>query len=447
MGYVPEDKDQALVVTPYGKGTVVRTREKEKNHDDVIREIELTDWIKPVTKNRRQRPSMLFSPTNFPSVAPKVGDDVKTLFGRGTITAIRDDSVLVVRISSWRLSGRNTVTCYLSPSDPNIQVVRPKTVYQMSVYEKVENAQKLKADASVKFTAKQFKEALELYSEAVNSVRYAQHTQNSTNELRADLLVVMITCCNNAATCCIQLQDWDKAYKFGKNALVLLEALYKKRGDSKIHDVLNQEGFGDSQLFGTWKVKSYIVIARGLAEKFDTEEALEHLKKGQEMLTIFKKEGDVRFQQLASQEKQIRKLQIKCKERLKAERKKERQRAKAMFGGSDEKKDPDEKNNSNEGGKQATAYSDKGGKKSTAHNTSTVMPVENGGSEKLSPEKIPHEKSSAENSTSSFADKSKPGWANDDDAEPTFWEEHGEALCIAGVGAVSLLSFLAFRRR
>lgn len=87
---------------------------------------------------------------------------------------------------------------------------------------------------------------------------------------------------------------------------------------------MNQEGFGDSQLFGTWTVTSYIVIARGLAEKYDTEESLEHLKKGQEMLTIFKKEGHVRFQQLASQEKQIRKLQIKCKERLKAERKKER---------------------------------------------------------------------------------------------------------------------------
>lgn len=107
-----------------------------------------------------------------------------------------------------------------------------------------------------------------------------------------------------------------------------------------------------------------------------------------------------------------------------------------MFVGSEEKKDLDKKNNSNKDGNQATV-----------HNTSTVMPVENGGSGKLSLEEITHEKASAENSTSNFADKSKPGWANDDDAEPTFWEKHVEASCIAGVGAVSVLSYLALRRR
>lgn len=144
MQHLPEDVDQELVQTPYGKGLVVRTRHQTKKNECTMREIELLDWVKPASKTQHKvnKPSMLYSPTKFPSIEPTVGCEVSTQFGRGTVVEIRhnanDKSInsVVVRISSWRLAGRSSVTCYLSREA--VQVVRPKKIYEMSVYEKVE---------------------------------------------------------------------------------------------------------------------------------------------------------------------------------------------------------------------------------------------------------------------------------------------------------------------
>mmetsp|Transcript_33111 Transcript_33111/g.51338 ORF Transcript_33111/g.51338 Transcript_33111/m.51338 type:complete len:456 (-) Transcript_33111:336-1703(-) len=444
--FAHEDKDKAVVSTPYGRGLVIRTRHDKKS-SVTMREIELTDWLKPETEKGPQRPNTLFSPTDFPSVAPKVGDDVKTTYGRGAVTDIRDDGILVVRISSWRLAGRSTVTCYISPNDiANVKVVQPHKIYEMNVYEKVEHAQKIKADASAKFAAKSYVEALELYAKAVDTVRYVQHKKDSPNELRADLLVVMITCCNNAATCCMQLQDWDRAQKFGRNALVLLEALHEKRGNSKIHALLNRDGLEDSQLFGTWQAKSHILIARGLAEKHDTEEALKHVKKGLEMVTMYKKEGDTMYQQLKSQEKQLRKLHTACKERLKLEKKKAKKAAVKMFTNiSEEKKDSEKEVN-----QQTTSHAKLGvveKKIAEVDSPEEIPPAELDSTTSDSPETESDQPSVLARRQEfkkqvSFADGSKPG------VEPSFWEEHMEALIlVAGVALGSALVNLAFRRR
>ena len=98
------------------------------------------------------------------------------------ITEIRDDQVVVVRISSWRLARRSIVTCYLSQDA--VEVVRPRRVFEMTVHEKIEHAQELKEQASTEFSKKQYSEALTLYAKAVDAVRYVQHTSGSTNEVR-----------------------------------------------------------------------------------------------------------------------------------------------------------------------------------------------------------------------------------------------------------------------
>jgi len=59
----------------------------------------------------------------------------------------------------------------------------------------------------------------------------------------------------NAALCSSKKDDWGRTAKFGENALVLIEALEERGNESKIKAVLNSDGIGDSQLFGTWKVK------------------------------------------------------------------------------------------------------------------------------------------------------------------------------------------------
>jgi hypothetical protein len=255
--FIPEDKDQAIVKTPYGKGIVIRTRNVLENDCKIsMRDIELVDWAIPEMTTRIQKPPMLHSPKNFPSINPQVGDEVRTLWGRGKVIEIRDDDrrTHVVKLSSWRLAGRSSVMCYLSGKNETIEVMRPYRIYDMNIWDKVEHSNDLKNEATMKYSNRDFTGALEIYARAVDAVRYVQHGKDSTNEVRADLLIVMITCSNNAGTCCLQLRNWDRAGKFGQNALVLIDALEEKK-DSRIRKIINDDGIGDSQLFGSWKVK------------------------------------------------------------------------------------------------------------------------------------------------------------------------------------------------
>jgi tetratricopeptide (TPR) repeat protein len=328
--HVPEDKDQYVVDTPFGRGMVIRTRRTD-NGCIVMREYELTNW-KPSTD---RRPALLFSPVDFPSIAPKVKDEVVTQFGRGTVVALSESRV-EVRISNWRLAGRSVVTCYLAANA--VKVVRPKLIYEMSIVEKIEFAQELKLKASEQFGAKMYEQALKTYATAVDAVRYVQHKLDSTNEVRADLLIVMITCCNNAGTCCKQLQRYDEAYKFGKNALVLNEALENKKG-MKIHTLLNREGYSDAKLFAEWMVKSYLLMAGALYEQQkDTDECMEILKKAHETVakyTAAEYASNQSFQMsvksLLSSAKEIIRLYQACKARRKKEKEHEKKRARAMF--------------------------------------------------------------------------------------------------------------------
>lgn len=263
-GFVPEDKDQRVVQTPYGKGIIIRIRNKNVGvrTQNAMYEIELVNSTKlkrerpeEVSSSNSTNPPMLYTPVKYPSVPPEVGSDVLTKWGRGKLIKIRDNGtkVHVVRLSSWRLANRSRVLCYVSAAE--CEVIRPKKIYDMDVFEKVEYANLIKQHATEKFKQKDYSGALGLFAKAIDAVRYVQHGVGSTNELRADLIVVMITCSNNAALCSSKQNDWDRTAKFAENALVLIEALEEKGSKSKIKGVLNMDGIGDSQLFGTWKVK------------------------------------------------------------------------------------------------------------------------------------------------------------------------------------------------
>jgi hypothetical protein len=71
----------------------------------------------------------------------------------------------------------------------------------MDAYEKVELAQSQKLKATEYFSKqKDYSLALNSYAGALEAVRDTQHDHSSTNEVRADLVVTMVTCSNNAAT-------------------------------------------------------------------------------------------------------------------------------------------------------------------------------------------------------------------------------------------------------
>jgi len=138
----------------------------------------------------------------------------------------------------------------------------------------------------------------------------------------------MITCCNNAGTCCYQLKQWEECYKFGQNALVLLNALYRKRAGSKLVDLLRNDGFSDAKLFGIWRVKSLLLISRGLLGRSLTEDAIETLKTASGIIATYKQIEAALF----PLEKEVRNTYNRCRHQNGLDRQKEKRRAVAMFG-------------------------------------------------------------------------------------------------------------------
>lgn len=182
MGIKPcTNTDQVIVATPYGRGSVLR-RTYNAQAKREMNEIELIDWAQPALTKGRKKPAVLFSPTSFPPVDPEIGDQVQSVFGHGKVMEIREDQILVVRISSWRLARRSMVTCYLSKD--SVRVIPPISVSRMNIWEKIEYAQDLKASGQENFSAKRYREAFVLFSKAVDTVRYVQHNTTSSNENR-----------------------------------------------------------------------------------------------------------------------------------------------------------------------------------------------------------------------------------------------------------------------
>jgi len=438
--FIPEDKDQRIVRTPWGKGTTIRTRrggeEETENQKQPIYhyDVELDDWGGQPQRSGKggvSLPRMLYSATKYPSVTPQVGDDVKTLWGRGRLLEIRpSDGMFKVRLSSWRLADRSTVTCYVNADQ--IDVMRPLRIYDMNVFQKVEHAMDLKQDAARKFSStKDYEGALELYSKAVDAVRYVQHGAESTNIVRADLLVLMITCSNNAGMCCLHLNDHQRAEKFAKNAVVLVEALHKKKESSKILQVLHRDGITDSQIFGTYRVKSKLIMATSMVKLHRPQEAIVLLKETQQIIATYKIDGDPFQKQLHVQEKELRKIYDEATKMIKADRQKEKKRAKAMFGGG--------------GGDSGDATKEEEEKKDTVDIESSSISTATNDDIKTDDSKSSlSPPSSSSNSSSlkkrvSFADGTTPG--NFDDNEvPGFFDEHKEALFVVAGIAVGWLA-------
>jgi hypothetical protein len=237
------------------------------------------------------------------------------------------------------------------------------------------------------------------------------------------------------------LNQLDETYKFGKNASVLLDAIYEKRGKSKIMDLLYKEGLEESKVFGTWKVKSLLLIARGLAERSETEEADKKLKEAMDVIAMYKKESDPMFQQLVAQEKQVRKLHVGYRQRIKAEKTKEKKRAVAMFGGSGlverHVSDVNEKPTSIE-----TTAGDTVTKATSGRSTATDEATHTAEITDAKPIKPVLSKKRV-----SFSDGTIPGNV-DEEEEPSFLEEHGEALLLFAGGVLgSAVAFYLMKKR
>eukprot|EP00531_Pseudo-nitzschia_arenysensis_P003897 CAMPEP_0116151382 /NCGR_PEP_ID=MMETSP0329-20121206/20065_1 /TAXON_ID=697910 /ORGANISM="Pseudo-nitzschia arenysensis, Strain B593" /LENGTH=484 /DNA_ID=CAMNT_0003647987 /DNA_START=114 /DNA_END=1568 /DNA_ORIENTATION=+ len=461
--YVPEDKDQLIVETPYGKGIVVRTRKNDdgERKSTSMYEIQMVELAKLSLENREEvTPSnlsnikMLYTPIKYPSISPVVGSNVITKWGRGKVIEIRDDDMKthVVQLSSWRLANRSSVFCYVCAEE--CEVVKPRKLYDMDVFQKVEYANELKQSATIKFKEKDYHGALELFARAIDAVRYVQHGKDSTNELRADLISVMITCSNNASLCSSKKDDWARAAKFGENALVLIEALESRGNESKIKAVMNSDGIDDSQLFGTWKVKSLLLIAKSQMEEHQTAKMTNNLKKALKAISTYKNENDKMYKQLLAQEKDIRRLRLEYSKKSKAALIKEKLRARAMFGDKKEKKHPQRVeeskiDNTTDISKQASSIT---GSSSNPHASLESLSIPNLATNEV-PSQIPDGAPASEPKAidvksirKNVTFKEEEEHCDDDDdgddsSNQTFFEEHIEALLILTGIAVGCFVF------
>ena len=460
----PEDTDQFIVQTDFGKGIIIRTRKR-----DGIKEICLfggDECSSSADVFCVREPHMLYTPKDYPSVPPCLGDNVICQYGRGILTGISSDGKYSIELSSWRLGGRSTVTCYVTTTP---KVVRKHTLSEMDATERVALAQSLKVQATKYFAEKDYASALNTYASSVDKVRNVQHDHTSTNEVRADLLVIMITCSNNAATCCIKLEKWEEASKFAKNALILLDALYGKRG-MKIHTILNKEGVIDAKLFGEWRVKSYLVVARACMEQGEVADAVEILKKALDLglshievlnsNQFSSKEERSSLRALTSQMKEVKRLIAECSERKKTAKKIEKKKAKVMakallFGydgkenasPNDEKRMKEKKSSeTKQPAPQAENSQNKAFEDQTSSSAKKRPPYTRRSSLKS---KLNRGYPSVQQSVS-FSDrppevKEFERTKGNEDESP-WYSEHKEALLMIGIAGFSVLAFVGLRK-
>ena len=469
--------------TPYGRALLYNTKDnlynqnssqnnEEKNEESAlalprVHCLKLQDIVLADGKH----PTLYTCAKTLPHPKPRGDDDVILgNFGRGTVLKVEscsegssgDDEKVVVQLTNWRLARRSTVKIYCNASNftnsEQYRIVRKKRVYEMSIYERIEHSKVLKKEAIPHFVKGDYEKALDLFTQAVYAVRMQQHTPESTNEMRADLVEIMISCSNNAASCFVKMGKWEEAQQHARNALLLIDALDGKRGQ-KVHLILREGGLSDLKIFGEWRVKSYLIIARAEAEQQEFSMALARLKQAMSVTR-----GGIGINAkvklgLEKQDNEIRRLMQTYGERHKMLYRKEKARAKAMFSGNEKSKSingtkPDQ--NGSNVSKVEQKASLKG--KTINNDKKKVVP-----SEKKSEKDVTQvenvNKSNVKDTTKSLPDTTKSlpdnndenldsneGYdGNSEDDYIPWYEEHKEALILTGVGALALGTIVTMR--
>ena len=186
-------------------------------------------------------------------------------------------------------------------------------------------------------------------------------------------------------------------------------------------------------------------------ERHDPSEAMHTLRKAIDVISTYKRVGDTMYKKLSIQEREVRRIYNNCTQRLKAIRKKEKQRARAMFGNVGEEKKDSEKKSS------VDAAADNSESLPEVTSVVSVIPDEremalnfpatenlpqDGHSEKRIQKTVPKKRVS-------FADGSMPGDSDDNDSGHYFLQEHKEALFLltAGMAIGCLAVHLLFKKR
>jgi hypothetical protein len=260
------------------------------------------------------------------------------------------------------------------------------------------------------------------------------------------------------------LKKWDEATRFAQNALILLDALYAKRG-MKIHKILNKEGTIDAKLFGEWRVKSYLVVALCCIERKDEDGAIAVLKKAKLVAMEFidsinskqqssiSNEESASLKGLTSQIKEVRRLMTDCTGKKKATRDMEKRRAQAMF--SPVKEVP---NKLSRDANDVDASFDKPSTPDDAVNNKTEQEARSTHQqEETSPNTPPPlkgvlngKKGDRRNLRKTVSFSQKPPQIKEFDStidnEDAWYSKHKEALAMVAVAGLSVFAFVSLRK-
>jgi tetratricopeptide (TPR) repeat protein len=218
----------------------------------------------------------------------------------------------------------------------------------------------LKQKASRLFQAKQYQEALQLYRQIVQVISQSPSSQNDNEgdlHARADVLILMITSCNNAATCSMSMataatnhgsvgqgeqlsQDsYQDANIFAQQAQSLIATLQRNKG-GEIHAILKHD-YADSKIFGEWLVKSIFIQAKVRAVRYqDYAQANTLIQEARSIVRTYLDNISTKSNSkkiLVSLDRDLIKLHKYCREQQQVVTQREKEQAKAMFGGKETK--------------------------------------------------------------------------------------------------------------
>jgi hypothetical protein len=196
---------------------------------------------------------------------PHIGGLVLTTFGMGTVAQVLTHNHQVqVILSSWKLAqeSQQHVVCYLRVAD--ITIVSQQALDDMTMTQQIAFTKLLKDLACTAQNKKQTGLALSLHQTLLRACTTLLKTCHSP--ARADILVHAIKCNNHAAACALQLELRRVAREHAKTAIAIMDALQTKKTSatsaSSTTSITSTTSLGEIKLFGQFRVKSLILVAR-----------------------------------------------------------------------------------------------------------------------------------------------------------------------------------------
>lgn len=298
-----------LVSTPYGDGLVLQILDSK-----VV--VQPMTWIMA----QNQRPTFYM---NSKDVQPlfNVGSPIQSVYGRGTITALRDiDRMYVITLDNWKLADGKSPTLYLnSTSFSKVKTESLVVADTVSASEKQFNldlatAIEFKSEATALFKNGDIVTARLKYMSALETLQKAK--DGLSNKQKSSLFEHTVTCSNNVAVCSMRLKEYVHSISFASNALVLIHSLEKNIPAGQVWQCLLDNGITLDKLRKEWKKKALFCIGKSELNRQNYQEAIDRFEEALVLLV-----GD---EALATQTKELRALLADAQSKKLSEKKKEK---------------------------------------------------------------------------------------------------------------------------